>query len=165
MKNALLITLLTAVTLSCGPSQQTEETSSETTDSLMDYTEIDTIALSGDDSQLNFDQESENTNVWNMFKEYVLTKNVKEIEGLFAEDAELDAENVIELCSQEWCWQVMQETDYEDFVDSDYDGTPVKEFSVEETFETDGEEYGSATFLYFEERTDGLKLIGILAAG
>jgi hypothetical protein len=160
MKQLLIISFLIFSFFSCGGTNQDENNPTEVSDTIPSE-----IEENSDSSQINFNEGDEYENGWIMFKEYVFAKNVDELAFYIPEESEIDAQNVIELCTDNWVWEIMQETEYSDLIDSEYNETAVKEFNAEDIQDIDGVEYGSGIYLYFEEHAVGLRLIGMLAAG
>ncbi len=149
----LTLSLLLA---SCGGASETTETADTT------LTKTDTIQ-SGE----NFDigESSGYASDWGLFRGAVSDNNLEDFKFFMGADIS-DPESLLMSLQEEWVLTKLVETPYEDLTDSDYNGTPVKEFVADvEGSDEEGNIYESAIFLYFEESPDGLKLVNVLMAG
>lgn len=100
---------------------------------------------------------------WGAFKSAIINKNLDGMKMYIQGD--IDPQNLLDMLSPE-SLSDMENTKYAQLKDSDYNGKKVKEWSYEESgVDEDGNEVGSGLFYYLEEQKEGLRLIGILAAG
>ncbi len=100
---------------------------------------------------------------WGAFRSAVVNKSVEGMAMYVI--ADIDPQNLLDMMGPEAITD-MQNTEYKQLKDSDYNGKKVKEWDFQESgVDEDGNEVGSGLFYYFEEQKEGLRLIGILAAG
>lgn len=100
---------------------------------------------------------------WGAFKSAIINKNLDGMKMYM--QADIDAQNLLDMMSPEALTD-MEDTKYDQLKNSDYNGKKVKEWDFQESgVDEDGNEVGSGLFYYFEEQKEGLRLIGILAAG
>ena len=104
---------------------------------------------------------------WEAFKTAIEAGDNATIEGFIAEDATPDAtaDNVMGFATPE-VQAAMKEYPYEKLGDVEFMERQAKEFTYQESsVDEEGNTWESAIFFYFQEQEEGLKLIGILAAG
>jgi hypothetical protein len=100
---------------------------------------------------------------WGAFKSAIVNKNLDGMKMYIQGD--IDPQNLLDMLSPESLTD-MENTKYDQLKNSDYNGKKVKEWSFEESgVDDEGNEVGSGLFYYLEEQKEGLRLIGILAAG
>jgi hypothetical protein len=100
---------------------------------------------------------------WGAFKSAMINKNIDGMKMYMQSD--IDAQNILDMLSPEAITD-MENTKYDQLKVSDYNGKAVKEWSFEESgVDEEGNEVGSGLFFYMEEQKEGLRLIGMLAAG
>ena len=154
--NTLILTSLLALGLTaCKPATTT------TTDAAKDSTAIAAAASPADvgheGTYVDYSDD------WGAFKSALINKNLDGMKMYMQND--IDPQNLLDMMSPEAITD-MENTKYDQLKDSDYNGKKVKEWSFEESgVDEDGNEVGSGLFYYFEEQKDGLRLIGLLAAG
>ncbi|MCB9196486.1 MAG: hypothetical protein H6600_02900 [Flavobacteriales bacterium] len=155
MKKTLLILAISGTLVACqnqsneDNSVEGNETSSETNDQL-GSTEEDLYA--GD---------------WEEFKQAVISKD-KDAVLFFASKQDQDLIDVLDL-SYDYIFddamiEVITNMNYSDLPVSGLDNN-WKELGISYSSEEDGEIYESGTYLYFEERPEGLRIVNFLAAG
>ena len=83
----------------------------------------------------------------------------------FIETSDITAEDLIMTCSEDWVSEELMDKPYKELPEVDNNGDLIKEFSAEIITEFEGEEYGSAIFIYLKETKVGLRITGFLAAG
>ena len=102
---------------------------------------------------------------WGLFRGAVSENNLEDFKLFMGADIS-DPESLLMSLQEEWVLTKLVETPYEDLTVSDYNGTPVKEFSASvEGSDDEGNIYESGIYLYFEEGPEGLKLVNVLMAG
>jgi hypothetical protein len=100
---------------------------------------------------------------WGAFKSAIINKNLDGMKMYMEND--LDPQNLLDMMAPEALTD-MENTSYKQLKDSDYNGKKVKEWDFQESgVDEDGNEVGTGLFYYLEEQKEGLRLIGILAAG
>lgn len=100
---------------------------------------------------------------WGAFKSAVINKNIDGMKMYIKGDT--DPQNLLDMMDADAVAD-MENTTYKQLKDTDYNGIKVKEWSYEVSgVDEEGNEVGSGLFYYFEEQKEGLRLIGILAAG
>jgi hypothetical protein len=139
--------LLTA----CGGNPETEIT---------EPTKTDTTAAIQDEPEASIYEKD-----WRNFKIAIADKDEPAI-GYFLDTDAIDVAELLRLFSDEAFAQILENTNYDGLVDSEWETRPVKEFRADSGFtDEDGNTYESAIFLYFEEQDQGLKLVNFLMAG
>lgn len=99
------------------------------------------------------------------FKEAIVKKD-KEMLDFMNQAEGTDADMLLLYFEDPAFLNKLKKTKYSDLTLSDYNGTPVQEFSVSVSGkDEEGNEYESGIFLYFEETGSGLRLVNVLAAG
>ncbi|HEX2898704.1 MAG TPA: hypothetical protein VHS96_03185, partial [Bacteroidia bacterium] len=100
---------------------------------------------------------------WGAFKSALINKNIDGMKMYMQSD--IDAQNILDMMSPEAILD-MENTQYDQLKVSDYNGKAVKEWDFQESgVDEEGNEVGSGLFFYMEEQKEGLKMIGLLAAG
>lgn len=112
---------------------------------------------------LVFDQ-NDYVNDWIEIRESILAADTSTLEKYF-ETNDTDAPSLINMCSEDWVKDELKELPYSSLSDVDYNGDLVKEFSAEIIEQYEGEEFGSAIYIYLKETKTGLRITGIMAAG
>lgn len=146
----------TILLVSCGSTTESTE-STATSD-----TKPDTVQ-----TEENFDigESSGYASDWGLFRGAVSENNLEDFKFFMGADIS-DPESLLMSLQEEWVLTKLVETPYEDLTVSDYNGTPVKQFSASiEGSDDEGNIYESGIYLYFEEGPDGLKLVNVLMAG
>lgn len=146
----------TTLLVSCGSTTESTESTATT------ETKPDTIQ-----TQENFDigESSGYASDWGLFRGAVSDNNLEDFKLFMGADIS-DPESLLMSLQEEWVLTKLVETPYENLTVSDYNGTPVKEFSASvEGSDDEGNIYESGIYLYFEESPDGLKLVNVLMAG
>lgn len=101
---------------------------------------------------------------WGKFRAALSDRDKATVNGLMEIEG-VTADDLLILVNEE-VTDVMFNTSYDRLTEADWEGTKAKEFAYEETsLDEEGNEMGMALFFYFEERAEGLMLIGFLAAG
>ncbi len=99
------------------------------------------------------------------FKDAIVKKDKETIDFMNKADG-TDADLLLLYFEDPAFLKQLKATKYSDLTLSDFNGTPVLEFSAEVSgSDEEGNEYESGVFLYFEESGSGLKLVNVLAAG
>ena len=145
----LLITLL----FSCGSEQEVDESNESTETGQTDSTETSLIL-----------EEADYSNDWIEIRESILAADTASLEK-FIDTEDTDASTLIAMCQDDWVRDELMDKPYETLAEVDYNGDLVKEFMAEIIEQVDGEEYGSALYLYFKETKEGLRLTSLMAAG
>ena len=100
---------------------------------------------------------------WMAFKSAVINKNIDGMKKYMESD--IDAQNILDMMNAK-AIEDMENTSYDQLKVSDYNGKAVKEWDFQESgVDEEGNEVGSGLFFYMEEQKEGLKMIGLLAAG
>jgi hypothetical protein len=100
---------------------------------------------------------------WMAFKSAVINKNIDGMKMYMQSD--IDPQNILDMMDAEAIAD-MENTSYQQLKVSDYNGKAVKEWDYQVSgVDEEGNEVGSGLFFYMEEQKEGLKMIGILAAG
>jgi hypothetical protein len=101
---------------------------------------------------------------WAAFQSAMAKKDLDHINA-FIQVESLTAQNLMDMCPPEF-YPDLARTAYADLKETDYDGIGVKEYSYQETgVDEEGNEVGMGLFFYFQEKEEGLRLVGFLAAG
>ena len=99
------------------------------------------------------------------FKEAIIKKDKETIDFMNKADG-TDADLILMYFQDPEFLKQLKATKYSDLTLSDFNGTPVLEFTASVSGSDDeGNEYESGIFLYFEETGSGLRLVNVLAAG
>lgn len=99
------------------------------------------------------------------FKEAVVKKDKDMLDFMNQADG-VDADLILIYFEDKAILDQLKKAKYSDLTLSDFNGTPVMEFSASVSGEDEeGNEYESGIFLYFEETGSGLRLVNVLAAG
>lgn len=102
---------------------------------------------------------------WDAFKKSVVDNDSVAF-MLFVGPDVSDPISLLRMLQEDWVMEDLNMTTYADLTVSDYDGTPVKEFSAGvEGQDEEGNVYESGIFLYFEESPAGFMLVNVLMAG
>ena len=102
---------------------------------------------------------------WDAFKKSVVDNDSVAF-MLFVGPDVSDPISLLHMLQEDWVMEDLNMTTYADLTVSDYNGTPVKEFSAGvEGQDEEGNVYESGIFLYFEESPAGFLLVNVLMAG
>lgn len=157
--NYFAIVSISVLTFGCSGSEETTETpETQTKDTTAQVIPVE--------EEFDMGASSGYASDWSLFRSAVSDNSWEDFKGFIGPDVS-DPEGLLTMLQEDWVMSKMNETPYEDLKDSDYNGTPVKEFVAEvEGSDDEGNTYESAVFLYFEEAADGgLKLVNVLMAG
>ena len=149
MRNSII--LFTSILLFASCSGEAEETTTPTTDT----TKTDTVVA----TTIAYDVEFE------AFKKSVVDNDSIAFMPFVGADVS-DPISLLRMLQEDWVMAELSTTTYADLTVSDYNGTPVKEFSVGvEGQDDEGNTYESGIYLYFEETPTALVLVNVLMAG
>ena len=104
---------------------------------------------------------SENGGVWGELYEVddSVMSRLDQIEGV-------DADMILLYFEDPAFLEKLKAFNFSDLEETDYNGTPVKELSIELSgSDESGEVYETGIFIYFKETADGLEVVNLLAAG
>lgn len=156
MKKTLFISCLFLALASCQTDASTES-SKESTESKSQTSPEETLEDTGDIY----------TQDWELFKQAVISKDKKAV-LFFAEKQDQSLVDVLEL-SYDYIFddQMIENIEHLNYQDIPVSGMDEnwKELSTYYFGEVEGEIYESGTFLYFEEKPEGLRIVNFLAAG
>lgn len=140
------------------------EATNSSTDSSKDTTSQTTTDATIDENS-DMGESSGYASEWGDFRIAVTDNNLDAFKSFLGPDVS-DPEGLLMSLREDWVLNTLVETPYEDLTDSDYNGTPVKQFSATvEGSDDEGNIYESGIYLYFEEAPSGLKLVNVLMAG
>ncbi|WP_258542409.1 hypothetical protein [Parvicella tangerina] len=156
MKTILFFGLLTLAFISCeGDVKTPNETSESASDEVLSKDSL------GDETGDIYAQD------WEQFKQAVIYKD-KDAVLFFVAKNDQSLRDILEL-SYDYIFddqmiENIEEMNYQDLPVSN-ENSSWRELSTYYFGEVDGEIYESGTFLYFEERPEGLRIVNYLAAG
>lgn len=149
MRNSII--LFASILLFASCSGSTEETTTPATDT----TKTDTVVA----ATIAYDVEFE------AFKTTIVEDDSVGFMTFMGADVS-DPISLLRMLREDWVWAELSVAAYTDLTVSDYNGTPVKEFSVGvEGQDEEGNTYESGIYLYFEETPTALVLVNVLMAG
>lgn len=154
MKNILFYAFSAILITACSSETEVEESSNETVE------HSDTSEVT---ETLVFDQ-NYYVDDWIEIRESILAADTSTLDR-YVETTDTDARSLIMMCEEDWVRDELMELPYENLKEVDYNGELVKEFSAEIIEEFEGEEFGSAIYIYLKETKAGLRITGLMAAG
>lgn len=152
MKKYFISAISIAILLSCG-SNENEVSNSQTSNS--DSTKTESV------QKVEVDYEAS----WQEFIEAVETNDLEKFKSFCGPDV-YEQDFLIVALQEDWVLTPLKASTFESLTDSDFNGTPVKEFSADvEGSDDEGNIYESAIFLYVEKTDSGIRIVNTLMAG
>lgn len=152
MKKYFIAAASFAALMSCGSS---ENNASNSLSSNNDSTKTETV------EKVEVDYEAS----WQEFIQTVVTNDLEKFKTFCGPDV-YEQDFLITALQEEWVLTPLKASTFESLTDSDYNGTPVKEFSADvEGSDEEGNIYESAIFLYIEKTETGIRIVNTLMAG
>jgi len=149
MRNSIILSASIFIFASCSGNSE------ETTTPNSDTTKTDTVIA----TTIAYDLE------WEAFKKSVVDNDSIAFLPFVGTEVS-DPISLLGMLQEDWVMAKLSTATYTDLIISDYNGTPVKEFSVGvESTDEEGNTYESGIYLYFEETPTAFILVNVLMAG